>query len=85
MSRVSTRRWVIDADDMRAALAAHDEVLRKAIDANGGRLFKHTGDGVCAEFASPKRAVAALRLVELPGRMGPATGEARWQRVIARD
>ena len=50
----STRRWEADADAMRAALAAHDEVLRTAIEAHGGFLFKHTGDGVCAAFASPK-------------------------------
>jgi class 3 adenylate cyclase len=47
----STRRWETAADAMREALAAH-EVLRKAIEARGGRLFKHTGDGVCAAFAS---------------------------------
>ena len=43
-------------------------------------MFKHTGDGVCAAFASPKRAVdaavAAQRALELPVRMGLATGEA---------
>ena len=65
---------------MRAALAAHDEVLRAAIEAHGGFLFKHTGDGVCAAFASPKSAVdaavAAQRALELPVRMGLATGEA---------
>jgi len=44
----STRRWESDADVMRAALAAHDEVLRNAIEAQRGWLFKHTGDGVCA-------------------------------------
>ena len=44
---------------MRAALAAHDEVLRAAIEAHGGWLFKHTGDGVCAAFASPRSAVDA--------------------------
>ena len=44
---------------MRAALAAHDEVLREAIEAHGGLLFKHTGDGVCAAFASPRSAVDA--------------------------
>ena len=48
----STRRWGNDADGMRVALAAHDEVLRKAIEAHGGWLFKHTGDGVCAAFAA---------------------------------
>ena len=76
----STRRWEADADGMRAALAAHDEVLRTAIEAHGGFMFKHTGDGVCAAFASPRSAVdaavAAQRALELPVRMGIATGEA---------
>src|ERR1700757_3034393 len=62
------------------ALAAHDEVLSRVIEAHGGWLFKHTGDGVCAVFASPRAAVdaavAAQRVLELPVRMGIATGEA---------
>src|SRR5271163_5079138 len=65
---------------MRAALAAHDDVLRGAIEAHEGSLFKHTGDGVCAAFASPRSAVDAAveaqRELELPVRMGLATGEA---------
>ena len=76
----STRRWEADADEMRAALAAHDQVLRGVIQAHGGWLFKHTGDGVCAAFASPRSAVdaavAAQLALELPVRMGIATGEA---------
>jgi predicted ATPase len=76
----STRRWEADADEMRAALAAHDAVLRSAIETHGGSMFKHTGDGVCAAFASPRSAVdaavAAQRGLELPVRMGLATGEA---------
>src|ERR1700739_1703699 len=76
----STRRWEADADGMGVALAAHDEVLRTAIEAHGGWLFKHTGDGVCAVFASPRSAVdgavGAERGLELPVRMGIATGEA---------
>jgi predicted ATPase len=76
----STRRWEAYADGMRAALAAHDEVLREAIAAHGGFVFKHTGDGVCAAFASPKSAVdaaiAAQQKLGLPVRMGLATGEA---------
>ena len=55
----STRRWENDADAMRTALAAHDEVLRSAIEAHGGWLFKHTGDGVYASFGSPSCAVDA--------------------------
>src|SRR6202162_5845128 len=76
----STRRWETDADMMRNALAAHDEVLRRAVEAHGGFLFKHTGDGVCAAFASPRSAVdaavGAQPALELPVRMGVATGEA---------
>jgi predicted ATPase/class 3 adenylate cyclase len=76
----STRRWEANADEMRAALATHDEVLRTAIEAHGGVMFKHTGDGVCAAFSSPRAAVdaaiAAQRSLELPVRMGIATGEA---------
>src|ERR1700759_2811315 len=76
----STRRWGADAESMRAALATHDEVLRRAIEAHRGFLFKHTGDGVCAAFSSPRSAVdaavAAQRDLGLPVRMGIATGEA---------
>jgi predicted ATPase len=76
----STRRWEADAEGMRAALVVHDKVLRTAIETHGGFMFKHTGDGVCAAFASPRSAVdaavAAQRALELPVRMGIATGEA---------
>jgi predicted ATPase len=76
----STRRWEADADAMRAAMSAHDNVLRQAIEAHGGWLFKHTGDGVCAAFSSPRSAadaaVTAQRSLDLPVRMGLATGEA---------
>jgi predicted ATPase len=76
----STRRWESDADQMRAALLAHDTVLRTAIESHDGFLFSHTGDGVVAAFNSPKAAVdaavAAQRALELPVRMGLATGEA---------
>ena len=76
----STRRWEADADAMRAALIAHDAVLRTVIEAHGGFVFSHTGDGVAAAFASPRStvdaAVAAQRQLKLPVRMGIATGEA---------
>jgi class 3 adenylate cyclase len=39
----STRRWEAAADATRAALAVHHQVSRKAIEALGGWLFKHTG------------------------------------------
>nr|WP_090341242.1 adenylate/guanylate cyclase domain-containing protein [Mycolicibacterium malmesburyense]CRL71029.1 putative ATPase [Mycolicibacterium malmesburyense] len=76
----STRRWESDAEAMRRALASHDETLHRAVDSHGGRLFKHTGDGACAAFSSPRAAVdaaiTAQRGLELPVRMGIATGEA---------
>src|ERR1700757_3576423 len=76
----STRRWEADAQAMWAALVVHDKVLRTAIEAYDGFLFSHTGDGFVAAFASPMSAVNAAidaqRELELPVRMGIATGEA---------
>jgi predicted ATPase/class 3 adenylate cyclase len=76
----STRRWEADAESMRAALANHDHELQTAIESHDGFLFSHTGDGVVAAFSSPRSAVdAAVRAqlaLELPVRMGIATGEA---------
>ncbi len=68
---------------MRAALVVHDKVLRTAIEAYDGFLFNHTGDGFVAAFASPTSAVnaaiGAQRELQLPVRMGLATGEAELQ------
>ncbi|WP_231744659.1 adenylate/guanylate cyclase domain-containing protein [Mycobacterium sp. GA-1199] len=76
----STRRWESDADAMRVALACHDKVLRSAIETHDGFVFSHSGDGLAAAFASPTAAVEAAvdaqRELELPVRMGIATGEA---------
>ena len=64
---------------MRAALAVHDEVLRTAIETQGG-ISSATPVMVWSPH-SPHRsrcrcAVAAQRALELPVRMGLATGEA---------
>jgi predicted ATPase len=76
----STRRWEADADAMRIALEKHNQLLRDAVDAHGGNVFNYTGDGMCAVFSSPRSAVdaavAAQLALELPVRMGIATGEA---------
>ena len=65
---------------MHSALAAHDAVLRSAIESHAGWLFKHTGDGAAAAFKSARdaveEAVEAQRDLALPVRMGIATGEA---------
>src|ERR1700737_4511552 len=65
---------------MREALSKHEQMLQTAIESHDGFLFSHTGDGVVAAFASPRSAVdAAVKAqlaLELPVRMGIATGEA---------
>src|SRR4051812_31927887 len=75
----STRRWEADPDAMRSALQVHDATLRRVVASYGGAVFKHTGDGICAAFTSPRAAVdaaiAAQRSLDLPVRMGIATGE----------
>src|ERR1700739_4679708 len=77
----STRRWESGADAMRVELAAHDKVLRSAIEAHDGFVFSHTGDGMAAAFTSPVSAVDAAvdaqRELELPVRMGLGNGGAR--------
>jgi predicted ATPase len=76
----STRRWEADAEAMRVAVEKHNQVLRDTVAASDGTVFNYTGDGMCAVFTSPRSAVdaavAAQRVLELPVRMGIATGEA---------
>ena len=76
----STERWQRDGGLMAEALAAHDQLIRAAIERHGGVVFKHTGDGLCAAFVSSPSAVAAAveaqSGLELPVRMGIHTGEA---------
>src|ERR1700754_63130 len=76
----STRRWEADAAAMRVALEAHNKILREAVDAKDGKVFNYTGDGMCAVFSSPRSrvdaAIDAQRALDLPVRMGVATGEA---------
>ena len=80
----STRLWQDEPEAMRAALAEHDALLREVIEKRRGFVFKHTGDGVAAAFASAGDAVdaavdAQARLAGLPFRvrMGLHTGEAQ--------
>ena len=60
----STRLWDINPDAMGRALGRHDEILREAIAAAGGRIFKHTGDGVLAAFATVRAAVQAAEAIQ---------------------
>jgi len=75
----STRLWDEQPDLMRRQLAEHDAALKQAVGNAGGFVFKHTGDGVVAAFASPRAAVdaavTAQQQLTLPVRMGICTGE----------
>jgi len=55
----STRLWEQHPGAMGEALKIHDVILRQAVEDNGGHVFKHTGDGVAASFASAMGAVRA--------------------------
>ncbi len=55
----STRLWEQDPEAMRDALAHHDELLRRAVEAHHGDVIKGTGDGVHAVFATADTAVSA--------------------------
>ncbi|HKU69032.1 MAG TPA: adenylate/guanylate cyclase domain-containing protein [Candidatus Baltobacteraceae bacterium] len=55
----STSRWDADRKAMSAALARHDAVMRAALEAHGGYVFKTVGDAFCTAFAMAGEAVAA--------------------------
>jgi DNA-binding SARP family transcriptional activator len=65
----STRRWEGDRVAMARDLARHDELLRRAVEAGGGHVFSHTGDGFCAAFPTASAALGA-----------PSPGSRRWLR-----
>ncbi|MEX2278705.1 MAG: adenylate/guanylate cyclase domain-containing protein, partial [Acidimicrobiia bacterium] len=84
----STRLWESDADGMGRSLARHDEIVRAVIKQHGGVVFKHTGDGFGAAFASVSDALVAASEVatalaeepwtgpKLTSRIGVHSGEA---------
>ena len=55
----STKLWESDAPAMQAALARHDELLRRAIEGRGGYVFKTVGDAFCCAFSSAPEALGA--------------------------
>jgi predicted ATPase/class 3 adenylate cyclase len=56
----STRLWEAEPEEMAAALRRHDEILRAAIEAAGGYVFKTVGDAFCAAFATAPAAAEAV-------------------------
>jgi predicted ATPase/class 3 adenylate cyclase len=55
----STQHWEEQSAAMSDALRRHDELLRAAIEAHDGYVFKTMGDGFCAAFSRAADAVAA--------------------------
>jgi len=55
----STRRWEEQPQAMERALERHDALLRQAIDAYGGHVFKTVGDAVFAVFTTAPAALDA--------------------------
>jgi len=55
----STALWETYGEDMRAALHLHDQLVHEAMEARGGRVFKHTGDGMIAVFEEATAAAGA--------------------------
>ena len=83
----STQLWEMYAKAMQLALAEHDAILRKTVEANHGSVIKTTGDGIHAVFEKAIEAVTAAlevqrRLLEpihelqFKVRMGLHTGKA---------
>jgi class 3 adenylate cyclase len=84
----STKLWESDPEGMRASLAQHDAIVRGIIEAADGTVFKLTGDGFGAAFASASGGVeaaagvaAALATMDWEGpalasRIGVHSGEA---------
>jgi class 3 adenylate cyclase/tetratricopeptide (TPR) repeat protein len=60
----STRRWDAQPDAMQQALRRHDAILREAIEAHDGHVFKSMGDAFYAAFARATDAVAAAVAVQ---------------------
>ena len=65
----STSLWETHGDAMAEALAAHDDVVHAAMSASGGRVFKHTGDGMIAAFAESDADAAVVAALGAVGQL----------------
>jgi class 3 adenylate cyclase len=64
----STRLWQRYPEAMAGVIARHDALLRRAVEAQHGRVFKTVGDAVYAIFSAPgdalRAAVAGQRVLQ---------------------
>ena len=56
----STEKWEQEPARMAQAVAAHDALLRAAVESHHGRVIKSSGDGIVAVFADPADGIAAV-------------------------
>jgi len=89
----STRLWEQHPQEMQAAHARHNHILRNAIESNHGYVFQMVGDAFCAAFHTADDAARAAVKCQLDlnaeewanapikVRMGIHTGEAEFEMV----
>lgn len=67
----STQLWEVHGRAMGDALSLHDEILHRCVAENGGRIVKHTGDGIFAVFEAGTPLHCAVEIQE-------SLAEAEW-------
>ena len=55
----STKLWERNPEAMSKALSHHDELIRNAVEAHYGYVFKTVGDASCVAFSPAAEAVEA--------------------------
>lgn len=60
----STVKWQSFERSMPSALEKHDAVIRASVERHGGRIFKHTGDGMIAIFENGRALECSIALQE---------------------
>ncbi|MDR3711033.1 MAG: tetratricopeptide repeat protein [Capsulimonadaceae bacterium] len=89
----STQAWQKSpVSEVRNALLSVEDIIRRRVQSHGGRVFRSTGDGLCAVFDDPLNAVMSAVGAQqdlqapqgrdtpfLPARMAVSTGGA-WER-----
>src|SRR5260370_32791457 len=53
-----TRAWERNPDTMSVSLARHDDLVHQPVEAAACTVFKHTGDGILADFSAAPAALA---------------------------
>ncbi len=61
----STERWERYREPMKAAVREHEELIRSAVRAHNGYVFKTMGDALCAAFYNVADAIAAALKAQL--------------------